>query len=342
MHTPQKMALAAAAVVLFAALLAGPERTREFLLSAPRVPAQWQTLLADVRAFEQRIGFRATSNFDPRTGAKDGYTMCGHAPRLALPYSYQDPLIRWRDATTARACRDGAQDDDVYFVQVEAVGEVGAAVARSMLEGKLDRFLYLIIHEDCHDQFDFPYGFEEALCNVLAYRGMAAFAREHYGAWTRERQALRTYAVTQAQLTHTVVQYYAQVEALYARHARGDMATAAALLQRARVFGAAERSLGWHRRTLNNVGLANEMTYSRHYPLLERVVDALDGDLTRSVAFFKRADRSKPAPAAVMQVLRVADTKSLPFVRAYEAAVAAGVAQALADETGMAARRRIK
>ena len=246
-----------------------------------------------------------------------------------MPYSYEDPAIRWGDALNEKDCRAAANGDDVYFTKVEAIGEIGTAVTSTMLEGKLDRFLYLVIHEDCHDQFDLPYGVEEALCNLLGYKGMSAFTAQKYGAKAREDRAIRRYAEKQSELTRAVVGYYQQVEQLYARHARNEIAGEAVLMQRARIFGSAERTFGWRRNAMNNVGLANEMTYSRHYPLLEQVYEALEGDLAKTVVFFKQVDKLKPTAVAVMKQHRISDGKSVQFVRAYESAVVQTIEAAL-------------
>ena len=49
--------------------------------------------------------------------------------------------------------------------------------------------------------------------------------------------------------------------------------------------------------------------------------DAMDGDLARTVAFFKSVDQRKPTPAQLKKQLRINDEKSVEFVRAYEAAI---------------------
>jgi len=307
---------------LVTVLFGGCARIQDLILPTPNVPGEWNALLAEVRTFEKRVGFtKETENFKSVYQEQGSYTMCGYAPRFQLPYSYQDPLIRWADAATEEACRAGAGGDDMYFTTVEAVGEIGTAVTSSMLEGKLDRFLYLVIHEDCHDQFDLPYGIEEALCNLIGYKGMAAFTTQKYGALGREHLAIRRYVGMQSTLTRAVVDYHQQVEQLYAQHARKEITADAALQFRARIFTNAERTLGWNKSAMNNVGLANEMTYSRHYPLLERVYEAMDGDLARTVAFFKSVDQRKPTPAQLKKQLRINDEKSVEFVRAYEAAI---------------------
>ena len=329
---PTKITYLLALSALIAALFGGCARIQEFILPTPSVPGEWNALLAEVRVFERRIGFhKETENFKTVFKEAGSYSMCGYAPRLRLPYSYEDPMIRWGDAQTEADCRAGAGSDDVYFTTVEAIGEIGTAVTSSMLEGKLDRFLYLVIHEDCHDQFDLPYGVEEALCNLIGYKGMAAFTTQKYGALGREHLAIRRYAGKQSELTRAVVDYYQQVEQLYARHARKEIAAEATLQTRARIFANAERTFGWNKNAMNNVGLANEMTYSRHYPLLERVYVALDSDLARTVEFFKEVDKRKPTPAVLKKQLRINDEKSAEFVRAHEAAIVRTIEAVLAN-----------
>ena len=338
----KKLALLLGAPALVVALFSGCAQIQDFIFPAPNVPGEWNALLTEVRAFERRIGFQETANFktlynaEAKSETQSEYPMCSYAPRFQLPYSYEDPLVRWGDAQNDADCRAAAKGEDVYFTMVEALGEIGTAVTATMLEGKLDRFLYLVIHEDCHDQFDLPYGVEEALCNVLGYKGMAAFTEQKYSGRAREGRAIRRYAETQSQLTRAVVAYYRQVEQLYARHARQEIAAEAVLIERARIFGGAERTFGWKRQAMNNAGLANEMTYSRHYQRLEAAHERLGNDLQKTVAFFKQVDKLKPTRAAVMKQHRISDEKSVEFVRIYEAAVMETVDRLLANATGNA------
>ena len=204
----QRLAVLLSAVTVLAALVAGCTQLQDWIFPAPSVPSEWNALLRDVRAFERRIGFSETANFKEVFEEKGEYSICGYAPRFHLPYSYEDPAIRWGNAQNEQDCRAAGNGEDVYFAKVEAVGEIGTAVTSTMLEGKLDRFLYLVIHEDCHDQFDLPFGVEEALCNLLGYKGMAAFSDEKYGVKAREDRAIRRYADTQSKLTRAVVGHY--------------------------------------------------------------------------------------------------------------------------------------
>lgn len=107
------------------------------------------------------------------------------------------------------------------------------------------------------------------------------------------------------------------------------------LRERTAICKSAQKPLAWTEGELNNVGIANHMTYSRHYPFLESVFDALGRDLARTVAFFRRVDKIKPSSAAVMQRHRIAGENSVEYLRANEAAVVETIREALAEARGI-------
>lgn len=320
------LAVRLAGFALLVAVVAGCVLVRD-----ARIPKEWEPLLAEIRTFERRIGFGGSDAFIEFSEEDGGYPFCGQVSRLYLPYSYEDPEIRWLNVETEQECRAVGEGTDVYFGTVEALGEVGAAVTSEMLGVPLHRFIYLVIHEDCHEQFAFPYGIEEALCNLIAYKGMAAFSAEKYGLVSRENVAIQRYANVESGRTRTVKDLYEELAAHYARYERREISPETLLQERARVLGRAERALRWKRGSLNNVGMANEMTYSRHYPLFESVYDALGRDLARTMAFFRRVDAVKPSPQEVMKRRRLASDHGIEFVRAYEAAVVETIEKTLAE-----------
>jgi len=299
--------------------------------ASPEVSSEWRALIDDLRAFERTIGFTETPNFAALSGEREGFPFCGQASRYALPYSYEDPTIRWVDSMTEAQCHAASAEADVYFGTVEAMGEIGTPVTPSMLEGKLDRFVYLVIHEDCHDQFDLPYGIEEALCNVITYHAMDRFSSGAYRWYSRENRAIKSYTGVQSSQTRATIRHYGQLDWLYARYRSAEVSTAYLLDGRARVFAASEQALGLEKGTMNNVVLANLMTYSRHYPFLEKVFAVLGRDVARTVAFFRHVDQMKPSKEDIMARNDLSDTRSVEFVRAYETAVAKTVANALSD-----------
>lgn len=289
--------------------------------AAPGVHAEWSALLAELREFERGIGFRTTANFTETAKDQASYPFCGHASPLTLPWSYEDPAILWSDTDDEAACRERAAGNDVFFRQLEARGESATPVTTAMLAGKLDRFVYLVIHEDCHDQFELRYGIEETLCDFITHQAMIAFARGKYATGSSELRAIVRYAETQASMSLATIDVYARVEALYARQQRGELSVEALLRERETIYRAAERPLGFAAGALNNVSLASNMTYSRYYPQMDEAFAASGRDLARTVALFRKIDAARPAVATVQKQLGINDPRSSEFLRAYEIAV---------------------
>lgn len=321
--------------MLLAALAAGCAQLRDLVFPSPGVGGEWAALLDEIRAYERRIGFAETKNFVDVSREQASFPVCGYVSRLTLPYSYQDPAITWLDSATEAQCLSPLPDADVYFTTVEAWGEVATPATTAMITGKLDRFIYLVIHEDCHDQFELPYGIEEALCDLITHKAMAAFTEQKYDSYAREGQAVRRYAETQSGRARATITYYEQLAQLYARYERSEIPAEVLLRERAAIFRNALKPIALTKGELNNVSIANHMTYSRHYPFLESVFDALGRDLARTVALFKHVDKIRPSSAAVMQQHRIAETGSVAYLRANEAAIIETIRAALAGAHGV-------
>ena len=290
-------------------------------------------LLAELKAFERRMGFEPTKNFLRLSAQTTSFPYCGHVSRLYLPYSYEDPAIGWSED---RECSALGGNVDVFRGESEAVGERGAPVTQSMLEAPLERLIYVLFHEDCHDQFAFPHGFEEALCNAIAYRAMVVFTTERYGPDSPETLAARRYVDEGVRNARLTVAFYEEIAALYARHARSEISTAALLKARAWTFANAARALEWDVGVMNNVVLANAMTYSRHYDFLADVQWKLGADLVGAVMFFRHVDAIKPTPAQAMKRHGLIAERSVEFVRTYEGDVIDATRKALAERPGVA------
>lgn len=310
------------AALLAGLAVAGCVQINQFAApTAPGVTQAWRPLIDELRAFERRMGFRETKNFASLAEDLESYPYCGRASNRRLPYSYQDASIAWPEVKTEAECRNVGPDMDVYFGHVEAWGEIGTPVTKAMLAGTLDRFIYLVIHEDCHDQFDLPYGIEEPICDVLTHRAMAQFSSERFRWYALENRAIKRYARIQSRHVGATITHYERIAALYQRFERGEISHDALLQVRARLLARAGQALDFPPGQLNNLGLANYMTYSRHYPLLERVIDAWGSDLAGTVEFFRLVDALKPAAEALMKQLGVSDRKDVRFLQAYEAAI---------------------
>jgi hypothetical protein len=268
----------------------------------------WQTVLAQAKAFTLRIGFVPTANFMHVSQDVKDFPFCGRASRLVLPYSYEDPAIEWLEAVSEAQCRSAAPAMDVYHGMSEAIGEVASPVTPAMIASGVPRMIYLVVHEDCHDQFSLPYGIEEPLCETLSYHAMKAIAAQP-GPWNAaERRAILDYAVVNTAQIALNLRYYQQVALLYARHARGELREEALLHDRAAVFARAEASGGGPAGSINNVVLANRMTYARHHAFMERTFERLGSDLGRMVAFFQQVDADLAEAAQAAESATPADT----------------------------------
>jgi hypothetical protein len=246
-----------------------------------------------------------------------------------LPYSYQDPAIRWIDAVTEEECRASAENTEVSFATTEAVAGRGTPVTGKMLVAPLARFLYVVMHEDCHEQFGLPSGIEEALCNALAYAGMEAIARDRFQDNPDDHSSITGYTRAGAARAEFTSALYEKLAALYGQHESGLISLDTLMRERAELFRTAERRLARPEGTLNNVWLATAITYSRHYRLMQRALDAFDGDLARTVRFFKRVDSAKPDRRSVAAKHGCASEGAVAFLRAYEAAIVNVIERAL-------------
>jgi hypothetical protein len=177
------------------------------------------------------------------------------------------------------------------------------------------------VHEDCHDQFDLPYGIEEPLCNILAYAALRNFAKEQYGWLRAEYYVANRFANEGSTYARTTIRYYDRLASLYARHEKLSSSAETVLRERDPVLRRAGRALGWEDGAMNNVLLANAMTYSRHYPFLEDVFERLGRDIARTVELFRRVDAARPRTAELLKRHGLDSTESVDFLRAQETSV---------------------
>jgi hypothetical protein len=91
---------------------------------------------------------------------------------------------------------------------------------------------------------------------------------------------------------------------------------------------------------MNNVLLANAMTYSRHYPFVEEVFDALGRDVARMVAFFRAVDAARPKPEEVMRARGLTSAESVDYLRAHEGSVVETARKLLGDRYAVSASRQ--
>ena len=287
----------------------------------PDLLTEWQAIVRDLRVFQRTFGFRETRNFQSVSTKVVENRFCGIVSKRYLPYSYEDPAVSWYEDLPQEECVPEHRGQDVYFGTREVLGEVATPVTQSMLHGSLDRFAYLVIHEDCHDQFKQPYGIEEALCDVIAHEAMKRYARQPPRASQPAWQTLVTYAVHQTALSKETAVQFEHVQAFFDESKKARLSDRRFLEQRAILFAEVERKIEWKPGDANNVTLAEAITYSRHYDRLEKIYVRLGSDLAAFVSHFQQLD---PALAGIRRALRrkgLAESRGAAYLRAYENAI---------------------
>ena len=287
----------------------------------PDLLTEWQAIVRDLRVFQRTFGFRETRNFQSVSTKVVENRFCGIVSKRYLPYSYEDPAVSWYEDLPQEECVPEHRGQDVYFGTREVLGEVATPVTQSMLHGSLDRFAYLVIHEDCHDQFKQPYGIEEALCDVIAHEAMKRYARQPPRASQPAWQTLVTYAVHQTALSKETAAQFERVQAFFDETKKARLSDRRFLEQRAFLFAEVERKIEWKPGDANNVTLAEAITYSRHYDRLEKIYVRLGSDLAAFVSHFQQLDT---ALAGIRRALRrkgLTESRGAAYLRAYENAI---------------------
>ncbi len=288
---------------------------------APDPRKEWQSIVKDLRAFQKTFGFRKTSNFRTVSEQIVENKFCGIVSKRYLPYSYEDPEIYWYEDQLEEMCRNKHHEQDVYFGTREILGEVASPVTQSMLNSGLDRFVYLVIHEDCHDQFRQPYGIEEALCDVITHQAMKRYARQEPRGSQAIWQTLVLYADHEIVSSRVTALQFERVRKFFDDSNKNQMSARKFLERRAILFADVERKIGWKPGEANNVTLAEAVTYSRHYSRLEKIYVRLGGDLAAFVTHFKQLD---PELAGIRRDLRrkgVTISQGAVYLNAYENAI---------------------
>jgi hypothetical protein len=158
---------------------------------------------------------------------------------------------------------------------------------------------------------------------------MEQIARERFRDEPDDHSSIISYVRAGAARAEFTSALYEELAALYVQHDSALISLETLLRERAEIFRTAERRLARPEGTLNNVWLATAVTYSRHYRLMQRALDAFDGDLAQTVRFFRRVDSAKPDRTSVAAKHGYASEGAVAFLRAYEAAIVDIIERAL-------------
>jgi hypothetical protein len=146
-------------------------------------------IIRQIKRFEKSIGFRPTKNFlsyepsDPK-GSKECFYAVYFTPKTVLPYSYDDLRMRrrWSGAKPIDISKIDSKKYDIYSYQPEAVARRtgGTLIRDNLIKSSLSRLIYLIIHEDWHNNNSLPIYIDESAAEWISHIGALEFAYQHF------------------------------------------------------------------------------------------------------------------------------------------------------------------
>ncbi|MFC1955106.1 aminopeptidase [Chloroflexota bacterium] len=247
-------------------------------------------LITEIKAFEKKLGFDETENFKTYSGETEAYDYSFFTSKTNLPYSLDDPLLQAATGKPESVPID-LEKYDVFFYSIQAVAGIETPVTKSLLQAPRPRFIHVIFHEDWHEQMDSPLGIEEPCAEVVGYTAAMLFAREKFGQSSEVYETLQKRFGKKLEESELYQQYYDELDILYSSFHSGTISEADTLAQKASLLKEMANELrslwGASPGQLNNAFVAFQMTYFRHFPLIQQVYSATNYDLAETMAIFR-------------------------------------------------------
>jgi hypothetical protein len=266
---------------------------------APASPSLRPALqvIADLKAYEKRVGFEATGNFAASSGeAFPG--RCYYTGLLELPESYRE--LQLAPAVNG-TCSVPESEYDVFSYPLETAATGKSPITPALESATLERVLMVVPHEDFHNQPEMraaPPAAAEAAATIVGFLTAAGFARDEYGTDSELFRRLSAEAARFLAKAAVVNGYYVKVAQLYASYRAGEIPRDEALSRKRALFDGLRTActalepppVSFNRcpAVMNNAGLAFDRTYTQEYMATFDLYMRLGGDLTSAVAALRR------------------------------------------------------
>lgn len=272
------------------------------LKAAAQQPAGSRTqMISDLQEFTRGLGFEETGNFRRSRPDIKAHYRCYYTGKLTLPESYEGLRLA---AGSEAGCNLDEDNYDVFFYRIEAVASGEAPVTESMSQVSDERAAVVVAHEDFHEAvLRWPPRIAEAASTLLGFLSAAEFARVKFGEPSELYRNLAAEAGIFRRKAELIRLYHEKLSRLYAGAGKSPASRAAALVRKNELFAALERecltiepepySFNRCPAVFNNAGLAFDMTYSKHYPLLYEVYLAHASDLRALIATLRQFNETR-------------------------------------------------
>lgn len=320
--------------------------TKDNLLPSRSLIDERMALIGDIKKFQSGLGLPPTDNFLEYAEEVFCYPAGYTAPEDRVPYSYEDPVLTFHPNADPEKFYEiaKAENKDAFFYNIPALAHRGGTPATPLLMWEdIERFLYVVFHEDYHEIITLPPGIEEPACNLISMELAKKFALARFGDGSREYRRINGYSALECSRTKIVLSLYRDLNRLCFEYRRGRMTTRNFRNAKIRLCDAAYaeesrliHSCGmehWYdpsfKNPYNNVFVGFTMTYKRHLPLLERIFNPLDGNVSRITNVLRLLSREKPAKN---EIKYWPGSTEADKIRLYERAIIRKLKQLIAQE----------
>ena len=226
-------------------------------------------LVQEIKAFEAKLGWKPTDNFREYSETLETYNSCGRAETLSF--------MAWWDTSTKEECKEDGRIYDTTYSEAEAIAGSGTPVSRSLMQTELSRFIYVVFHEDFHEQMrGVPtLALNESATQLVGLLAAREFTRERYGKDSDIHRAFVEEIEFALKDANIEKHYYQELERLYERVSRGELDRAQGLKEKAILFEKMQSECEDIRfviavscnRITNNILFVLSIPYAMHYPL---------------------------------------------------------------------------
>jgi hypothetical protein len=276
----------------------------------PPGPFPRQDLIRALKHLEKTLGFRRTKSFSRSSDRSVASYRCYYTGKLELPESYAGLHLK-------QAAKDGCTLDpekyDTFFYPIEAVANGKSPVTTSLARDSTERFLAVVAHEDFHASTGkLPATLTEPAATLVGLLTASELAREKFGANSEVYRNLAIEPELFLRKAELVARYHARLSKLYAAVRSGEVSQEDALAQKQGLFAEIQReckaitpnpkSFNKCLSANNNAGLAFDMTYAKHYPLIYELYLAYGQDLKATVRATRKALAAGSEPEALRRL----------------------------------------
>jgi len=253
-------------------------------------------LVKEVNEFsKQRLHFKQSVNFQKYSNDNTVYFCVRLAPKGKLAYDYVQGEIKSMVFETLEEALEAAEKSkkthDAYVYRLDAVAG-GYPLTNAFVMLDKPRQVFLVLHEDWHDNVDFSLSLEEATGNIIGYVGAIEFFKKYEkdAAFAKDAERSVHWALSKARV---VVKFYQKLEKLYAQKGIDESTREYA---RTEIFKEAKKEcieidkktgLTLSNLEFNNATLSTWMTYDRYFDLAWRVYLGTGKNLKKTAAIFR-------------------------------------------------------